>query len=225
MKKLKRTNYSFYLSLFFLLQLIGCGFRHQKAQPAETNLNGENQVSLETKMTYKQIQEKVIAPKCLRCHSSSGGNSGGVNLETLELLSKYGPKINQVALVNQTMPPEHPLSSVEQGMLKNYLSNQVIIPVTIPATNPEVKVGLKWSRIKSEILEKHCLVCHSTEGMQAAGLDLSSLNAVREKAELIFKRAIIQKDMPLQPYPPLNDEERKLLVDWMMDGMQEDQAP
>jgi hypothetical protein len=58
-----------------------------------------------------------------------------------------------------------------------------------------------------------------------AGLDLTNLSVVREKADLIFKRAIIVGDMPLKPFPPLNDQEKKLLSQWMIDGMKDVELP
>jgi uncharacterized membrane protein len=58
-----------------------------------------------------------------------------------------------------------------------------------------------------------------------AGLDLTNLSIVREKADLIFKRAIIIGDMPLSPFPNLNDQEKKLLAQWMIDGMKDEVLP
>lgn len=42
---------------------------------------------------YAQVNDQVFIPHCLRCHSQSGGNRGGVNLET------YSAVLDQIQIV------------------------------------------------------------------------------------------------------------------------------
>jgi uncharacterized membrane protein len=236
MKKLILFSINSYLCLTFLFPLTGCGFRHLKSSDGDDSTIG--QTNLSAPASFSQIQAKIIAPKCLQCHSDAGGNQGSVNLESYDQVVRHLDGIKQKSLIDQTMPPSGPLSVGEKGLLKSWITSGA--PLNENGTGESgqnttrINIPIKWQRIKNEIIDNHCLQCHSppTTDQSAdqistmeAGLDLTSLAVVREKADLIFKRAIILSDMPLQPYHPLNAQEKALLTQWMIDGMQEDPAP
>ncbi len=219
------------ISLFLLVAtLLSCGFKHAKDNNEnQTEVTGE--FGMSQKVTYSQLESKILGPKCLRCHSDAGGNQGSLNLESYEQTRGHLESIKQRVLVDQNMPPKSPLSSGEKSLLNNWILNEIS---TNGQSSPPVKISVLWPRIRDEIIQNHCMQCHSPPGTNTtedrmstmeAGLDLTNLSIVREKADLIFKRAIIIGDMPLSPFPNLNDQEKKLLAQWMIDGMKDEVLP
>jgi uncharacterized membrane protein len=216
---------------FFLISTIAsCGFKHVKENAFEqTEINGE--IGMSQKVNFAQLQAKVLGPKCLSCHSDSGGNQGGLNLESYDETRAHLESIKQRVLVDQNMPPKAPLSSGEKTLLNFWILNEL---ATNGQTSTPVKLAVLWPRVRDEIIQNHCILCHSPPvtgengdriSTMEAGLDLTNLNIVREKADLIFKRAVIVGDMPLRPFPKLNDQEKKLLSQWMIDGMKDEELP
>jgi uncharacterized membrane protein len=128
------------------------------------------------------------------------------------------------------MPPKYPLSNNDKTILSNWINNEILTSGTVVL---QKKNTIKWSRIRDEIIVSRCIECHSppppnpSEGnisTMEAGLDLTKLEVVRAKADLIFKRVVIIGDMPLKPYPALNEQEKKLISQWMIDGMEDDEV-
>jgi uncharacterized membrane protein len=87
-----------------------------------------------------------------------------------------------------------------------------------------------WSDIKNQIIDNHCLLCHSPTPIDPtpdnmstmeAGLDLTNLDVVKANAAKIFARVVIDNDMPLRPYLPLDKEEKEILAKWIINGMKE----
>lgn len=216
--------------LFLVATILSCGFKHVKENSEnQTEVTGE--FGMSQKVTYAQLETKILGPKCLRCHSDAGGNQGSLNLESYDQTKAHLDSIKQRVLVDQSMPPKSPLSSGEKSLLNNWLLNEV---ATNGQSSTPVKIAVLWPRIRDEIIQNHCLQCHSPPGTNTsedristmeAGLDLTNVTVVREKADLIFKRTIIVGDMPLKPFPNLNDQEKKLLTQWMIDGMKDEELP
>lgn len=219
----------------FLLSILtfqSCGFRHLKEGNNYENRESSDQSSMMTSVYYSTIEKKIIIPKCLSCHSDSGGNQGGVNLETYKETIRHISDINLKSLIEKSMPPKYPLNSYETSLLGNWISKGA--PLDIDNSGPSnnqgtiEKISIKWPKIKKEIINNHCIQCHSpptidpsneTISTMEAGLDLTDLSVVKEKAELIFKRIVILNDMPLRPYPPLSIYEKKLFSEWIISGM------
>ncbi len=216
--------------LILIATIASCGFKHVKENIGDqTEINGE--IGMSPKVTYTQIQTKILGPKCLRCHSDAGGNQGSLNLESYEQTRASLESIKQRVLVDQNMPPNAPLNNGDKTLLNFWILNEV---ATNGNSSTPIKAVVLWPRVRDELIQNHCLLCHSppvtgANGDQIstmeAGLDLTNLSVVREKADLIFKRAIIVGDMPLKPFPPLNDQEKKLLSQWMIDGMKDVELP
>ena len=217
--------------LFFLIAtLFSCGFKHTK-DTGDNLAEVTGEFGMSQKVTYSQLEAKLLGPKCLRCHSDAGGNQGSLNLESYDHTRAHLESIKQRVLVDQNMPPKSSLSNGEKSLLNNWIMNEIAI--NGQNTTP-VKVAVLWPRVRDEIIQNHCLQCHSPPGKSTsedrvstmeAGLDLTNLAVVREKADLIFKRTIIIGDMPLKPFPNLSDQEKKLLAQWMIDGLKDEELP
>jgi uncharacterized membrane protein len=77
-----------------------------------------------------------------------------------------------------------------------------------------------WEMLKTKIIEPRCMECHSLPKPEG-GFDATSLAEVRARAVKVSDRTLIKQDMPINPYPPLSSEEKRLVADWIADGMQE----
>ncbi len=223
------------LFILILFTFQSCGFRHLKDGSDGENVEVSAQSELTTSVYYATIEKKILAPKCLSCHSDAGGNLGGVNLETYEEALKHIGAIKQKSLIEKSMPPKNPLNNSEKNLLGSWISSGAPFDETnqMPSTNQNTtnKITVTWSKIRNKIIENHCIQCHSppilnpttdTVSTMEAGLDLTKFEVVKDKSDLIFKRIVISNDMPLRPYPPLSNYEKKLITEWMISGMPDD---
>ncbi|RYZ69001.1 MAG: hypothetical protein EOP09_08475 [Proteobacteria bacterium] len=81
--------------------LIGaCNFREDKLDGDE-----DSPLIAEADLHYSVVNDKVIRPYCLSCHSAAGGNQGGVNIETFANVTAQLPNIKGAAIENLSMPP------------------------------------------------------------------------------------------------------------------------
>jgi uncharacterized membrane protein len=56
-------------------------------------------------LNYASINQRIIEPYCLGCHSVAGGNRGGINLETYDAIASRLPSIRRTVVEQRTMPP------------------------------------------------------------------------------------------------------------------------
>ena len=175
-------------------------------------------------LSFEAVQSAVLGPRCVSCHSNAGGNAGGANLETYEAVKQWLPRIEARALVDKTMPRGNPLSESEAGILKAWISTGAGLSAVSsassgsPTATPAVLIEPRWTSVRSLVLAPKCMECHS-QPHPVSEFDVLELEAVRGRASKIFEHVVIKKDMP--PSEPLNGNEMKALVQWMLDGMAE----
>ncbi|MEK7690335.1 MAG: hypothetical protein AAB425_04870, partial [Bdellovibrionota bacterium] len=99
----------------------------------------------------------------------------------------------------------------------------IISPSPVPApTSPVTDRPVRWDQVWSKVLQPKCQSCH--EGEDPIGkIDLTHKETIRiEYMAFILQMAVITNDMPPPDEgPPLTKEEKQLLVDWVVDGMQD----
>ena len=71
--------------------------------------------------TYSKVQS-IMNNKCNGCHNARSA-AGGTVLETYEQVKASAGRIKQRAIVEKTMPPTSPLSSVEIAVLTCWISS------------------------------------------------------------------------------------------------------
>ena len=74
-----KNNFLFILSFVFLT---GCNYSISKNLSDISGSQAIEKLPTGTVASYQLIANGIIAPRCLECHSSGGGNQGGVNLES-----------------------------------------------------------------------------------------------------------------------------------------------
>ena len=118
--------------------LLGCGYSNtQIPTDAPTpEMGGPNQ-SAGTSLDFSSVKAQFFQPYCLRCHSTTGGNKAGINLETYTNVRSVIVKV-QNAVNGGVMPPSGSLPSAAVAFLNQWL--QAGAPET-SSTNPQPTPG------------------------------------------------------------------------------------
>ncbi|WP_413290426.1 c-type cytochrome domain-containing protein [Bdellovibrio sp. HCB337] len=98
-------------------------------------------------ISYQFVNTKVLAPRCIECHSASGGDDGDVNLETYENVVSHLPEIAETVFIDESMPPKKaggPLGAYEKSVLRMWIdagapreAGAAPAPVPTPTPDPE----------------------------------------------------------------------------------------
>lgn len=101
------------LSFFF----VGCNYSYRRG----TEKTGDKVTQAEV-ITFQMINERVIQPSCIGCHSAASGNKGGVNLETYENIVTRKNVIRR-EVVERTMPPrsKQPLTAAQVKLIVDWI--------------------------------------------------------------------------------------------------------
>jgi uncharacterized membrane protein len=172
---------------------------------------------------FATVMNAVIGPKCVSCHSDSGGNQGGTNLESYSAVRSKLSRVLYRSLETLDMPPRSPLGENEARLLSNWADSGA--PETVVGVGEKPDLSLEkgpnnWVKVRDKIFEPKCFACHSGANLDG-GLDLSDLAAVRAKAPAIFERVILKGDMPVEPLPAVTPPERRVLLKWFDAGLPE----
>ncbi len=105
----------------------------------------------------------------------------------------------------------------------NYSHDKVQDSVLNPqkATPPPAKITYK--DVSAAVLEPACLSCHSESTGNKGGINLETYAKVFASKDAI-KASVASKDMPKAPHPPLNDQQIKMIIDWIEAGALENGA-
>lgn len=198
-----------------ILFLTACNFNHIKDENAQQP-KGSGVTSNSFSLDYISVQANVIGPQCLRCHSTAGGNQGGLTIETYAQVRANLNKIYFRAVEKKDMPANS-LPAPQLELLKAWIDSGAPEKSIGKNTGP-IKGPITWNVIKKQVLGSSCLDCHSGQNADG-GLNFEDMEVVRKNITAIFESAIVKQTMPLQPYPALNDGEKQALMKWISQGM------
>lgn len=170
---------------------------------------------------FQTIQAQVLSSSCVSCHSNSGGNAGGTNLETYGAVRAALARVEDRALGRQDMPPGRPLSARAARILKAWIDAGApeLASAVQESGDPELEKGpVTFAKLRDKVFARRCLDCHGPVAPQG-GLDLTSAAQTRERATVIFDRVYVRRDMPTADYPALTPAERRALLQWFEKGM------
>lgn len=209
-----------------LIILTSCNYKIEKNQVQDFEVTEE---MLNT-VSYKQLREEVLIPKCLSCH----GNAGGVNLESYNSCFKHLADITRSCLQTKSMPkaPVSPLNSRQLEVLTAWIEAGGPEKPKNPDTteNEDSEPQSAFNKIKKDILEPKCISCHSS-GEHAGHIPLSTkkdllnspLNLVipgKPESSLIntITAPGAMNMMPPIGVDPLTEAQREMLRIWIQDG-------
>lgn len=182
-------------------------------------------------VSFATVMSEVIAPKCLECHSSAGGNRGGVNLETYAAVKAEVTAI-RATIANDSMPLNRaPLTANQKALLNKWIDAGA--PETVaatpppsdggapvePAPEPEPPAGpaLDWLTVRTLVIEPKCLNCHSAP-TNRGGVNLETYQNVLSNINDV-DATIRDGSMPRRT--TLSAEQKKLILDWIAVGAPE----
>ncbi|CAM9970349.1 unnamed protein product [Chrysoparadoxa australica] len=201
--------------------LMSCGnYEEFKEDPS----SAFTQVAPSSALTFKEVQEQVLGPKCLRCHPGySDYDTVNGSLQAIV-----------AAVRTNRMPQDGPLSNEEKTILFSWVFSGAPrgdAPTPQQPTDPNI-LEPTYASISKNILGKKCVVCHNPQG-RVPFLDLSTREAIWkqrnqllnfEKPEESYILEVIND--PFEPMPPLNspfeqltEEEKAVLTEWIAKGL------
>jgi len=205
------------------LWLMGCNISRDQQpmllDPPEMQLKAEE-------LDFKTVSKFVFVPSCVGCHKA-GASSGGVNLETYELVFK---KITQIKLevAGGLMPPSKPLNQLQVQLLNKWIDagareftgaqpQPVPAPNLPPAPVPSPEV-VTYTQVSEKVFKTSCTGCHSIDGGNMGEINLEtyeSVFSVRDNVQAAVEEGRMPpSDMGLS----LTTEQKKLLLRWLGQG-------
>lgn len=175
-----------------------CGFYHAKAQ-------SDSQGFSQTDVSYAGVNSRIFSRQCIACHNSSSAKAGVV-LDNYDTVKANLGRVEDVALIKQSMPPSHPLDSGSQQLLRAWITagapQEGPDNPTLPPLEP------KFSSIRTVVFETRCISCHTAGG-------------TAEKVPLVDYTALLGS--PRELVLPGNAEESGLIL--ALDRTDDNQMP
>jgi uncharacterized membrane protein len=211
----------------------GCNYSTSKENAAEQNKN----IVLKTEdLSYTKINEQILKPKCLSCHSGREEP----NLSTYKDVVAYKTEIYTESVNSDDMPKNNnKLTAAQKQNLKSWLDagapefgSNPDEPQNPPpvVTNPPVNTldrPVLWATVKTKIFNKSCTSCHFAGNKEG----LSSYEDYEQTKATIATIFYTVSIIPVMPPAPvdlpegainpnqLSREDKDLLSAWVNDGM------
>jgi uncharacterized membrane protein len=230
------------LSLIFVLGSCSYSFDKYGTQAVNDLTAGggqkESTITDEKKLSYALINEQVLKPRCLNCHS--GLNAP--DLASYQDVVTHKADIYSSTIDTDRMPKgPRKLTAEQKQNLKKWLDigapefAAVVDPNPAPNPEPAPTAGLPierpvvWEQVKTKIFDQHCVSCHfagNTDGISP----YEDYTTVKNTIGTIYAFTAINPVMP----PPstelkegevnpnqLSSAEKDLISAWVNDGLLE----
>jgi uncharacterized membrane protein len=215
--------------MMFSLLISSCISKKSKLQFSESY---NNQAMLE-KVSYQLINQRILVPKCISCH----GTSGNVNLETYQAVYSSIEKIKAVTITSHKMPksPYSALRNDELELLSAWIKagapENPLSGVDIPPSNSD-PLEPKFLSIQKNIFQNKCLVCHA-KGKEAERVSLDSPeDMINSPLDIVLPGNPDESDLVLVVLPTarkimppkksgitsLKPEEIEIIKQWIANG-------
>lgn len=175
------------IAMLVLGAMSSCSFYHAKNQDEDLGFN-------QSELSYNLVNSRIFSRQCIACHNAASPK-GGVVLETYNDVKGMLVRIEQVALINQTMPESGPLSPGSRDLLRAWIAAGAPREGTDPIPPPNLEP--RFRSIRTNIFEAKCIVCHTAGG-------------TAEKVPLIDYAALLNS--PRELVLPGNPEESSLVL-------------
>lgn len=217
-------------SLLTLGTLSGCGNYEEFKEDPSGAFQGRADAST---LTFNEVLEQVIAPKCLKCH----GNYDQYDAVVADLST-----ITRTVRTN-SMPKDGPLSDSEKQILFSWIFSGAPQGQVRPAPSP-IQAGPTFDSLARGIFAAKCTVCHRVNPNDPNDRGEAPF-ALNDRVDLMvyatqFNPFVFDFDFPeesefvkrltsdnpeeLMPparsgFAPLNEEERELIIEWIRRGL------
>ncbi|MGZ3787342.1 MAG: hypothetical protein ACXVLQ_02400 [Bacteriovorax sp.] len=212
-----------------LLFLVGCNYSIPKNLATNSGNQAIEKLPMGTVPGYQLVNSGIIGPKCLECHSSAGGNAGGVNLETYANVSGNLASIRDEVTSSRMPKNRAPLSAREKEILLTWIDaggpKDVANPTPAPSRPPtppptpgDVVLDpdkIDYQLVNAKVIGPKCLGCHSAKGNDMAGINLETYENVSDLIDVI-KDEVSSGSMPMGK--PLTEFQKKLFLTWIEKG-------
>ena len=214
-----------HILLISTISFSGCSYDFEKGQ--NSNLIEEQILSGSSSFSYTQINDLVLGPKCLGCHSGKDEPS----LVNYSEVFANKAKIYEQTITTNKMPKGKPLTANQLKALKLWLDAGAPEGLAQEQPKPVPVDGLerpvRWEQVRVKVIEKTCTSCHyegNTDGISS----YEDYETVKATIGTIFYTISIQPVMPPapkdwpedQPNPnQLTREQKDLISAWITDGM------
>ena len=172
---------------------------------------------------YQLISTAIIAPRCLECHSASGGNAGGTNLESYSNVQANLASIRNEVTSGAMPKNRSPLSLKEKEVFLAWIDAGGPLETTTPTIDsPEDMPYLEkidYQMVRTQVIGLRCISCHSDAGENQGAINLETYENVFEQKEAI-KDAVGSGAMPLSKRP-LTFIQKEILLSWLEKGAPE----
>lgn len=224
-----------------VLLLSSCNYSRMK-KPLQLD-EGVQKISSPDEITFKMVNESVIQPACLSCHSEAGGNRAGLNLENFENVFKNSHTI-RLEVAGGTMPPRQKLTDqqiklvtawIDAGAHENGKVNAgntppnpapppapapAPTPTPVPVEPPPVTpppAAPTFTEVMSTVIQTNCFQCHTTANGNSGGVNLETYENIFAGRELI-KFVVESGAMPKASGTALTSAQKQLLLTWIEQG-------
>lgn len=167
-------------SLTLLLPMLGCNYTKLKDPNGNDNTRFSLPADQRGDLSYGLVARRVLIPKCVSCH----GTSGGVSLETYSDALRHLDGIKKTVFETRSMPKQGTLNDQEMSILWTWM--EMGAPENAgngePDPQPPPLEGT-YTSIAQNILQPKCVSCHSP-GNSAARIPLSEESLLNSPLEL-----------------------------------------
>jgi uncharacterized membrane protein len=209
--------------IFISFGMAGCNYSHSKSaltfKESGVGIGSLENIPDGAILSYTQIVNTILQPKCLACHSSTGGNAGGLGLESHDEVVANLASI-KAEIVADTMPKNRAKLTVkEKKIMYAWIDAGGPIDgegIPTPLPRPPVVV-LNYENVQREVISPRCLKCHSDAGMNDGDINLETYENVVGSINLI-ESEIRSGSMPRPRTNPLTLVQKDLILNWIAVG-------
>lgn len=222
-----------------VLLLSSCNYSRMK-KPLQLD-EGLQKISSPDEITFKMVNDSVIQPACLSCHSEAGGNRAGLNLENFENVFKNSHAI-RLEVAGGTMPPRQKLTDqqiklvtawIDAGAHENGKVNAenpapapapAPTPTPVPVEPPPVvppapqpPAEPSFTEVMNTVIKTNCFQCHTAANGNRGGVNLETYENIFAGREII-KFVVENGIMPTARGTALTPPQKQMLLTWIEQG-------
>lgn len=209
--------------------LVSCDYKAQKSGM------GDGDVPIEAadfhEPDFNVIMTKVIKPRCLECHSAAGGNKGGLNFESYEVVYR-SRHVSKSSIEINSMPQNRaPLSPDQKRLFLTWLQDGApekrgVKPISNPIP-PNQDLPLNYATVSKLVIADKCLTCHSAanpKGKCPSSPNPEEKVKLESYADVLKNVSCIGKDVEEGSMPKrdsLSEWQKDLILGWLAIGAPE----